>query len=254
MKKVYIIGPMRGQPYYNFPQFDAAATLLRSQGYEVRTPSEMDRTAGFDAMKLPKDYDWQSVPDNFSLNACVDRDIEAVKWSTTLYALRGWQDSTGARAEHALGVWLGKEVLYQDGGEERVVDKTTGGEKGSKLARFDLLPIQPLWELAELYGVGSKKYAPRNWQRGYAWSLSYAAAMRHSWQFWGGEDVDPETRAKHIIAAAWHMLALAEFMITHPELDDRPSTLEKRKKVANAIESTAICGASGVDGDSKDSQ
>lgn len=108
--------------------------------------------------------------------------------------------------------------------EERVVDPATGGEKGRKLARFDLIPVEPLRLLAEHYGRGARKYADRNWEKGYAWSLSYAALMRHLTAFWGGEDLDAETGSPHIIAAAWHAFALAEYTRTHPEKDDRPCT------------------------------
>lgn len=118
-----------------------------------------------------------------------------------------------------LDLALGGHGMADD--EVRVVDATTGGEKGAKLARFDLLPAKPLWELAEHYGRGARKYADRNWERGYKWSLSFAAMMRHSWAFWRGEDIDPETGSPHIVAVAWHALALREFMVTHPELDDR---------------------------------
>ena len=106
-------------------------------------------------------------------------------------------------------------------GEVREKDPTTGAEKGSKLARFDLIPEAPLWELAEHYGRGAQKYAERNYERGYKWSLSFAAAMRHLWAFWRGEDRDPETGTRHVICAAWHCLALALFAETHPEKDDR---------------------------------
>lgn len=111
---------------------------------------------------------------------------------------------------------------YSDDDEVRVKDPDTGGEKGTKLARFDLVPVRPLTLLAEHYGRGAQKYADRNWERGYNWSLSYAAAQRHMNQFWGGEDLDPETGTPHVIAAAWHMFSLAEYMVTHPEKDDRP--------------------------------
>ena len=109
-----------------------------------------------------------------------------------------------------------------ESGEVRVVNEKTGGAKCSKLARFDLIPAQPLWELAEHFGKGSLKYEDRNWQKGYKWHLSFAAAMRHAWAFWNGEDIDEETGSKHVIAAAWHFLALAEFMEKHTDLDDRP--------------------------------
>ena len=105
--------------------------------------------------------------------------------------------------------------------EHRVTDPDTGAQKGQKLCRLDLLPTGPLWELGEHYGKGCAKYDPRNWERGYDWNLSYSAAMRHMVQFWDGEDIDPETGTKHVIAAAWHMLALAEFMDTNRDKDNR---------------------------------
>lgn len=116
--------------------------------------------------------------------------------------------------------------------EVRVTNETTGGQKGSKLARYDLVPGKPLLELAELYGMGAKKYADRNWERGYDWNLSFAALQRHAWAFWNGEDLipqtpdgepdDPTAGAKHMIAVAWHALALAQFMDERRELDTRP--------------------------------
>lgn len=44
---------------------------------------------------------------------------------------------------------------------------STGGEKGQKLERFDLIPPGPLTTLAQLYGKGALKYADHNWARGY---------------------------------------------------------------------------------------
>ena len=108
--------------------------------------------------------------------------------------------------------------------EKRIIDPETGGEKGQKLAQFSKIPASVLTELAEHYGKGSLKYPDAkvpNYSRGYAWSLSYDAAMRHLAQFWAGEDRDTETGTKHAVAAAWHCLALAYFMDHHREKDDR---------------------------------
>jgi hypothetical protein len=117
--------------------------------------------------------------------------------------------------------------------ETRIVDPTTGGEKASKLARFDLVPAQPLWELAEHFGKGAKKYADRNWERGYKWSLSFTALLRHLWAWWMGEDFDnhksscdanctTHTGSHHLTAVAWHAFALREFTLRHSDKDDRP--------------------------------
>ena len=119
-----------------------------------------------------------------------------------------------------------------DDGEVRATDPDTGAQKGRKLARFSLIPVKPLWELAEHYGKGAKKYAERNFEAGYPWSWSYDSIQRHLAQFWGGEDLDPGTKTKHVLCAAWHCLALALFMETHPEKDDRPAKSEALAKSA----------------------
>lgn len=106
---------------------------------------------------------------------------------------------------------------------ERRTVSSTGGEKGVKLARFDLIPAGPLWEVAEHYGRGAEKYADRNWERGYEWSKSFQSLQRHAWSFWNGETHDPETGSPHMAAVVFHALALLEFQQTHPEFDDRPS-------------------------------
>lgn len=97
----------------------------------------------------------------------------------------------------------------------------TGGEKGVKPERFDLLPVEALSSIARLYGVGAQKYASHNWRRGYDWSKSYAAMMRHANLFWSGEDIDPETGEPHMAAVAFHAMTLIVFMQEQPKFDDR---------------------------------
>lgn len=106
--------------------------------------------------------------------------------------------------------------------ETRITNPLTGGQKGSKQARYDLLPVGPLRQVAEHYGAGAEKYEDRNWEKGYDWSLSYAALQRHLNAWWDGEDLDPEMGSNHLTAVIFHALALLEWTDTHPELDDRP--------------------------------
>lgn len=104
--------------------------------------------------------------------------------------------------------------------EVRVVDPKTGGEKGSKLARFSLIPADFLWALAEHYGRGARKYEDRNWERGYKWSLTLDAHERHLKQWLLGEDNDEETGSSHLVAAAWHLVALWWFHRHNRGTDD----------------------------------
>lgn len=102
------------------------------------------------------------------------------------------------------------------------ITSETGGQKGRKPERFELLPWDSLAKVAELYAEGAKKYQDHNWRRGYDWSLSYGAMMRHAALFWEGEDNDPETGCNHMASVAFHALALLYFYDHRPEFDDRP--------------------------------
>lgn len=132
--------------------------------------------------------------------------------------------------------------------EERTTS-STGGQKGVKLARFELIPALPLKELAEHYGKGARKYASHQWRQGYEWSKSMGALERHYNEFKAGKDYDvcsnepdncqfvdsegvefvpiePDTcynhtGSHHMVAVAWHSFLLLEFKTTHPGHDDR---------------------------------
>jgi len=118
--------------------------------------------------------------------------------------------------------------------EVRIVDPNTGAEKGRKLERFDLIPVGPLTEVARLYGAGASKYADRNWEKGYAWSLSYAAALRHITQFWDGESFDTETRRHHLASVIFHAMALMEYEAKSKGTDDRPLTTASESAIVSA--------------------
>ena len=113
--------------------------------------------------------------------------------------------------------------------EERIVNEKTGGAKGQKMERFDLIPVEPLTEVARVYGEGAKKYAEHNWSLGYDWSLSYAALMRHLTQFWNGESIDEESGCHHLASVVFHALALMYFEQHHQEFDNRLSTTREKK-------------------------
>lgn len=98
----------------------------------------------------------------------------------------------------------------------------SGGVKfdGDKL-RFDLIPIRPMQQVAEVYTIGAKKYKDRNWEKGLDWGRVYGALQRHANAWWGGEILDPEDKQHHLASVVWCALALMEYEKTHKELDPR---------------------------------
>lgn len=105
--------------------------------------------------------------------------------------------------------------------EERIVDPATGGAKGQKAERYEQIPAWPLAEIARCYGFGATKYQRANFLRGYAWSLSTDALLRHIHAWRAGERHDPESGLHPLAHAAFHLLALMEFERRGIGTDDR---------------------------------
>lgn len=105
--------------------------------------------------------------------------------------------------------------------ETIVTNAITGGQKAKKDVEYALLPWPQLREVARVYSMGSTKYAPYNWSKGYDWSLSFSSLLRHAEQFWSGEDTDEESGLPHLAHAVFHCLTLIYFMEHHTALDDR---------------------------------
>ncbi|MGN6589481.1 MAG: dATP/dGTP diphosphohydrolase domain-containing protein [Sphingomicrobium sp.] len=238
MATLYIAGPMRGLPEFGFPEFDRAAGLLHEAGHYPVNPANHDRANGFDPKGMTGNEDLAEL--GFDLTDALTWDLQQVADSDGVAVLSGWENSKGARAEvataHALGVPVAtvtewtypasqRTYIQPDAkptfkGEIRTVS-STGGEKGTKPERYDLIPIGALATVARLYGRGAQKYAAHNWRKGYEWSKSFAAMQRHATQFWDGEDIDPEMQLPHLASVVFHALALLTFMEEQPGFDDR---------------------------------
>ena len=229
IKTVYLAGPMRGIPRFNFPAFDEAAALLRARGFTVISPAEMDRIIdGAQGIDTENHADVHNPPLPFS--HYMQRDLPEVCRCDAVAVLPGWEQSSGATLEVMVARRLGKPILdartmqhvpdSADGGEVRITDAATGGQKGQKLERFDLIPAEPLEELARVYGRGAAKYDDDNWRKGYSWRLSFAAMMRHAWKFWRGESRD-ELGNHHLGCVAWHAFTLMWFERNRQDRDDR---------------------------------
>jgi uncharacterized protein DUF4406 len=118
--KIYLAGPMSNIPHFNFPAFNAATLRLRSAGHEVFNPAECDinRHGGVDisADNPAGDAALAAAKHGFSLRAALAEDTAFIcKEADAIAMLPGWENSKGARAEHALAFALGHTIIYLGG-------------------------------------------------------------------------------------------------------------------------------------------
>lgn len=106
--------------------------------------------------------------------------------------------------------------------------------------RHDLLPPWALNELAKVYTMGAKKYAPNNWRQGMAWSRVLGSLKRHLNAIEGGEDFDQESGLYHASHVAWNAITLLEYYKIYPQGDDRPHSYLNVPKIGLDIDEV-IC-------------
>lgn len=104
---IYLAGPMRGIPRWNFDTFDKAKEMWIKNGWQVVSPADIDRALGIDP-----DGPLEQIDHDFSVRA-IKLDIELLTTVTAIGLLPGWQLSSGATVELALAQFLG--LLVYDG-------------------------------------------------------------------------------------------------------------------------------------------
>jgi hypothetical protein len=115
--------------------------------------------------------------------------------------------------------------------------------------RFDLLPHDAIEALAQHYTIGAKKYADRNWEKGFKWTICGASLMRHLFLWLAGEDYDvgpngewgeypdqPDihmrwTGSLHMTCVLWNAAALTTFALRQSGADDRVKTRPSPKPI-----------------------
>jgi len=103
-RRIYVCGPMRGYPRFNFDKFAEVTEILRDMGHEVINPAEYDLAQGFDPDS--------PLPDDYNMAETIKRDIDWILNCEDLVILPDWEFSVGATAERALAIWLGRGVYY----------------------------------------------------------------------------------------------------------------------------------------------
>jgi hypothetical protein len=112
--KVYLAGPMRGKPNFNFPAFDYAAAKLREDGHEVFSPADKDRECiGAENFINPTgDEDKLAAITHYTIRDALGNDLAWIcKEAEAIALLPGWENSTGANAERATGIAIGATII-----------------------------------------------------------------------------------------------------------------------------------------------
>jgi len=215
VKRVYIAGPMKGLPLFNFPAFDAAEVFIEQQIGDIAVnPAQIDRDNGFDPTSLPEDYDWNIIPPSAGTREeIMRRDINALLTCRAIYMLPGWENSAGAKAELHLARWAGLEILHDPDARSPILgDNSTDCVKpkehkdsnpkdsvGCTKPPLHCIPAHVLFEVGMGMFEGGWKYREANYRViGVRASIYYDAAMRHLIAWWEGEDIDPASKIHHI--------------------------------------------------------
>lgn len=109
--RIYLSGPMRGYPSFNFPFFDKVGAALQRQGYRVSNPAAHDRLIYPDIESWPgfETGDPEQCP-QFNLPNSLIWDFQAILDVDGIAMLPGWERSNGARAERFVAEAVGKQT------------------------------------------------------------------------------------------------------------------------------------------------
>ena len=111
----YLAGPMTGYPQFNFPLFSGVAEKLRSYGFSIIAPSELDSPEVKKAALASTNGDHEACQVE-TWGQLLGRDIQILADDCKgIIFLPDWQESKGARLEATCAVNLGyKCFAYSD--------------------------------------------------------------------------------------------------------------------------------------------
>lgn len=109
--KIYLAGPMRNKPFYNFPRFNEESKKLRELGHTVWSPAENDvEQDGFNPILSMSPQD-STKKQPYTMSHYMKRDLPAICDSDAIVLLEGWDKSEGCNIEVWVGKALGKKIF-----------------------------------------------------------------------------------------------------------------------------------------------
>ncbi|HEY6019559.1 MAG TPA: DUF4406 domain-containing protein, partial [Candidatus Paceibacterota bacterium] len=101
---------MSGIPEWNYSAFFEAEKKLTEQGWKVYNPARKDIEEGSDQTEAKRSGDTaQAIKEGvFDYKKSYMWDIDKVVHGNGIFMLKGWENSPGARGEHAAAVFCQK--------------------------------------------------------------------------------------------------------------------------------------------------
>lgn len=96
INKIYISGPITGTTDY-MERFESCEKRFRGMGYEVINPAKVNAC-------MPESTTWKEY---------MRMSFTMLEQADTIYMMRGWEDSPGARAELAFAWKYQKNIVYE---------------------------------------------------------------------------------------------------------------------------------------------
>lgn len=129
-------------------------------------------------------------------------------------------------------------MSYKSISEMMTPENKSGGIKfDESKVRMELLPIDALIGIAEIFTFGAKKYDSWNWAKGIQYSRLYGALLRHITAWYKGEEVDPESGKSHLYHAGCCLMMLIDTQQNlDKSLDDRPGFYVEKPKTGSTPE------------------
>jgi len=131
-KTIYLAGPMKGLPYFNFPTFHKIADKLRQKGYIVFNPAETASRVfgpGLSTNNPTGDEGKAKVEYGFDRRRALASSLYYIcAYADAVYVLPGWRKSSGCLLEMMIAHSLDLEVTVLD--ENGNEDKDENNDKG----------------------------------------------------------------------------------------------------------------------------
>jgi len=98
------------------------------------------------------------------------------------------------------------DFITKDSGQRAKFETGAQRDLATGKGRYDLLPVNAIHRLAQLYERGAIKYDARNWEKGIPVARMFDSALRHAFQALSGDRSED-----HLAGAVFNLIGIMEY-------------------------------------------